>query len=259
MSVDPLAGFAAANPNLMRGDAPPPAPPPTPRPPVQVDPGFDFNARYNENLAGLGADPRVAQMEALQAQIAGRSGPDWRPAAQLQFALGMMGGRTVGEGIRAGMQGAAPYMQAGALEASRQEGQALRDQLSSLERMSASESRRRSEAREMTQDQRSADVQDRAFEQGKKEFNALLNVEDRKLVRDRNKEIEKQQRWAAGELTDINIQAMKIAESASGDEPLEGMGAEVKDEYSKRLMENYFKFQGLLIGLSNDSEERAAF
>jgi hypothetical protein len=143
---------------------------------VQQDQRFNFEDAYNKNLDGLGADPRVAQMEALQAQIAGRSGPDWRPAAQLQFALGMMGGRTVGEGIRAGMEGAAPYMQAGALETSRQEGQALRDQLSSLERMSASESERRREARDMTRFQYDQEKSERAFKENVRQFNESLSV-----------------------------------------------------------------------------------
>ena len=143
---------------------------------VPADRGFNFEDAYNKNLAGLGADPRVAQMEALQAQIAGRSGPDWRPAAQLQFARGLMGGRTVGEGIRAGMEGAAPYMQAGALETSRQEGQALRDQLSALERMSASESERRREARDMTRFQYDQEKSEEAFKENVRQFNESLSV-----------------------------------------------------------------------------------
>jgi len=250
MSVDPLAGFAAANPNLMRGDAPPPTPPPTPRPPVQVDPVFDFNARYNENLAGLGDDPRIAEMDAIRAEMAKRNAPN-ADAVKLALAQGFIGAPSVAIGAQQAFGNAAPFLQELSLATSRQEGQSLRDQLSSLERMSASESGRRREARDMTRDERAAFAQDRAFEQGKKEFNALMRVEDKKIINAHNKMIQNRFEFGTEQFNKLKTSAMKAAVDS-----VESGMFDNENDRRNAIMEAYFEAMSVLTGSIGDSRER---
>ena len=91
-------------------------------------------------------DPFAAQAESVVEEMASRHGPQWNDTARMAMASGLLGARTVGEGLSQGFQNALPYVQRGREADSRAYGQSLRDRLSGLEAQSANRSRRLSEA-----------------------------------------------------------------------------------------------------------------